>query len=75
MGDRSLLVELGDEISPAINQSVQELFTGIDSNPARGILDLIPSYRSLLVIYDPLYISIAEMEKPGSMPDVAAANR
>jgi inhibitor of KinA len=62
MGDRSLLVELGDEISPAINQSVQELFTGIDSNPSKGILDLVPSYRSLLVIYDPLCISLNEIK-------------
>ena len=62
MGDRSLLVELGDEISPAINQSVQELFSGIDSNPSKGILDLVPSYRSLLVIYDPLCISLDEIK-------------
>ena len=62
MGDRSLLVELGDEISPAINQRVQELFAGIDSNPSKGILDLVPSYRSLLVIYDPLCISLDEIK-------------
>ena len=62
MGDRSLLVELGDEISSAINQSVQELFAGIDSNPSKGILDLVPSYRSLLVIYDPLCISLDEIK-------------
>ena len=62
MGDRSLLVELGDEISPAINQRVQELFTGIDLKPAKGILDLVPSYRSLMVIYDPLRISVNEIK-------------
>jgi KipI family sensor histidine kinase inhibitor len=62
MGDRSLLVELGDEISPAINQSVQELFAGLDLNPTKGILDLVPSYRSLLVIYDPLCISLDEIK-------------
>ena len=62
MGDRSVLIELGDEISPTINQSVQELFAGIDSKPPMGILDLIPSYRSLLVIYDPLQISLGEIK-------------
>ena len=30
MGDRSLLVELGDEISPSVNQRVQELFAAMD---------------------------------------------
>ena len=62
MGDRSLLVELGDEISPTVNQRVQELFTGIDLNRSKGILDLVPSYRSLLVIYDPLCISVTEIK-------------
>ena len=50
MGDRSLLVELGDEISPAINQSVQELFVGLDLQKPNGILELVPGYRSLLVM-------------------------
>ena len=62
MGDRSLLVELGDEISPAVNQRVQELFSAIDGQRSKGILDLVPSYRSLLMIYDPLCISIDEIK-------------
>ena len=62
MGDRSLLVELGDEISPSVNQRVQELFTAVDRHRFKGILDLVPSYRSLLVIYDPLCSSPAEIK-------------
>ncbi|MCP4629171.1 MAG: 5-oxoprolinase subunit PxpB [bacterium] len=62
MGDRSLLVELGDEISPAVNQSVQELFTGLDIQKPEGILDLVPGYRSLLVIFDPLILSPASLK-------------
>jgi KipI family sensor histidine kinase inhibitor len=62
MGDRSLLVELGDEISPAVNQKVQELFSAIDRQRSKGIVDLVPSYRSLLVIYDPLCISLDEIK-------------
>jgi len=63
MGDRSLLVELGDEISPAINQSVQELFVGLDLQKPKGLLELVPSYRSLLVICDPLAISLTDLEQ------------
>jgi len=63
MGDRSLLVELGDEISPAINQSVQELFVGLDLQKPKGVLELVPGYRSLLVICDPLAISLADLEQ------------
>ena len=62
MGDRSLLVELGDEINPAVNQRVQELFTRLDLQRPNGILDLVPSYRSLLVVYDPLGISLDEIK-------------
>jgi len=62
MGDRSLLVELGDEISPAVNQRVQELFNGLDIQKPAGILELVPAYRSLLVICDPLVVSLAELK-------------
>jgi inhibitor of KinA len=73
MGDRSLLVELGDEISPDVNKRVLELFTGMDLQRSKGILDLVPSYRSLLVIYDPLRISLdgikTEIEGVWKNPD------
>ncbi len=62
MGDRAILVELGDEISPTVNQGVQELFIGMDRHKPEGVLELIPSYRSLLVIYDPLFISLDELK-------------
>jgi inhibitor of KinA len=62
MGDRALLVEMGDEISPAVNQSVQELFTALDLQKPRGILELVPGYRSLLVICEPLVVSPAELQ-------------
>ncbi len=63
MGDRSLLVELGDDISPAVNQSVQELFTALDIRPIDGVRELVPCYRSLLVIYDPLTISPVNLQR------------
>lgn len=63
MGDRSLLVELGDEISPAINQRVQELFAGLDLQKPRGILELVPSYRSLLVICEPAILSVGDLKQ------------
>ena len=63
MGDRSLLVELGDEISPSINQGVQELFVALDLHKFDGVKELVPSYRSLLVIYDPLFISAPDLER------------
>ena len=63
MGDRALLVELGDDISASVNQRVQELFTALDLHPVDGVRELVPSYRSLLVVYDPLNISLADLKR------------
>lgn len=60
-GDQALVVEFGDTIDPAINRRVRDLFVALTnppSAPLRGALvDLIPTYRSLLISYDPLRIS------------------
>ena len=62
MGDRAVLVELGDGISPWINQKVRALYTGIAAQRIKGIKDLVPSYRSLTVVYNPLVISLESLE-------------
>lgn len=54
MGDRALLVELGDQISPSINEKVRELFLKLDHRLPQGVMELVPSYRSLMVVYDPM---------------------
>jgi KipI family sensor histidine kinase inhibitor len=62
MGDRSVLVELGDDISPLVNQQVCNLFVGLDQKPIEGVLELVPGYRSLLVVYDPLRVNIEKLQ-------------
>ena len=62
MGDRSVLVELGDEISLHVNQRVRELFVGLDLQKIDGILELVPGYRSLLVVYNPLAIELKRLK-------------
>ncbi len=62
MADRAVLVELGDDISPQINQKVRELYIGTKGQRIKGIKDLVPSYRSLMVVYDPLIISLNSLE-------------
>ena len=62
MGDRSLLVELGEEISPATNGRVQDLLQRLEAAAIPGIRELAPGYRSLLVTYNPLVISPAELQ-------------
>lgn len=62
MGDRSLLVELGDEISPLINQRVRGLFITLEQLRIEGIVEMVPSYRSLLIIYDPSKIKYPQLQ-------------
>jgi len=62
MGDRSLLVELGDEISPEVNRRVRELSIILMGNPIEGMIETVPAYRSLLIIYDPLNLEIATLQ-------------
>jgi len=59
MGDRSLLVELGDDISPSVNRWVRKLFFAVMENPIVGLIETVPAYRSLLITYDPLITDVA----------------
>jgi len=63
MGDRSILVELGDTISPDVNRRVQQLMLQLRQAPLPGVREIAPSYRSLLVVYDPLTTAPAELKE------------
>lgn len=52
-GDCALVVELGEAIDPGINDRVRALMQAIEVLEARGISDIVPSYRSLMIAYDP----------------------
>lgn len=63
MGDRALLVELGDGISPLVNKKVRELFLCLKNNRVEGVVEAVPSYRSLLIVYDPLKITLSALKE------------
>lgn len=63
MGDRALLVELGDEISPLVNKKVRELFLCLKNNRVEGVVEAVPAYRSLLIVYDPLKITLSALKE------------
>jgi len=60
-GDAAVLVELGDLISPEINRRVHALDRAIRDAEVQGVKDLVPAYRSLLVLFDPLAIDAAAL--------------
>ena len=41
MGDRSVLVEFGDDISAQVNVKVRELFWGLDDLKIKGLIEQI----------------------------------
>jgi inhibitor of KinA len=53
-GDRAVCVELGDAISVEINTRVRALELLIQDRGVAGVAETVPTFRSLLVYYDPL---------------------
>ncbi|WP_321338817.1 5-oxoprolinase subunit PxpB [uncultured Cohaesibacter sp.] len=52
-GDSAIAVELASEIDEKANQRVIVLAEDLSRRPIEGIEEVIPTYRSLLVLYDP----------------------
>lgn len=63
VGDKAIVVEFGDEISIECNNKVLSLYKNITSKKEPFIISSVPTYRSLLIKYDPLRISYAELVK------------
>ena len=61
-GDQALVVEFGDRIDPAINARVHLTAATLDEAEVDGILEMVPTYRSLLVYYDPLQTTPDQIE-------------
>lgn len=56
-GETGLVVEFGNEISPEINTKIKRLVDFFDHRNEIGIIEILPTYRSLLISYNPLEIS------------------
>ena len=66
VGDTAFNVEFGTIIDPAINAKVMSLRQAVrqaqDQGGLAGLIETIPTFRSLLVHYDPLLTSRSELE-------------
>ena len=64
LGDSGLVAECGgDEIAEAANAAVRALRQATAAHPPRGVLEAVPTYRSLLVVYDPLVTTAPEIRR------------
>lgn len=50
------MVEIGDAIHPEINRKIRGLALALEAKQIRGVREYIPTYRSLLVQYNPAEI-------------------
>ncbi len=60
-GDTALVVEFGREIDRAVSDQVLALRTRLDKARLAGVVELVATFRSLMVHYDPLCTSNARL--------------
>jgi KipI family sensor histidine kinase inhibitor len=61
VGDSAVSVEFGDAIAPELNEAVVGLDIALAASEIDGIIETVPSYRSLLVCYEPLEINFCQL--------------
>lgn len=62
MGENAMMLYLGEQTSPEVSARVQEAANAIETAMGSDLVDLVPSYASLLVVYDPMatdHLSVA----------------
>lgn len=62
-GDTMLLVELGQSIDPGLNQRVIALADRLQTRLGRRVRDIVPSYCSVAIHFDPLSTDLAALER------------
>jgi len=77
-GDAALTVEFGREIDPAVNARVLALDARMGG--LAGVVETVPTYRSLLVHYDPVAVDFhalaaALLDLAADLPDIAREGR
>ncbi|HEY8064549.1 MAG TPA: allophanate hydrolase subunit 1 [Methylosinus sp.] len=60
-GEAALVVELGDSVDPSINADVLALDAALRASPLGGLVETVPTYRSLMIHYDPLTLARATL--------------
>jgi len=62
-GDLGLLVEFGDKIDPEINQEIRKVFLALEKTGVNGIMEVVSTYRSILIFYDPSKTSFDQLQQ------------
>lgn len=62
-GDKAIFVEFGDAIAPELNRRVRNLMLTVQDKKISGVIETVPTYRSLLVYFDPRQISAKKLRE------------
>jgi KipI family sensor histidine kinase inhibitor len=62
-GDKAIIVEFGDAVSPDVNRQVRNLMLAAQKTRISGVIEMVPTYRSLLVYFDPTEIRTQKLQK------------
>ncbi|MGB3304897.1 MAG: 5-oxoprolinase subunit PxpB [Thermomicrobiales bacterium] len=62
LADGGLLVTFGDRIDVALSRHIIALVARLEARQLPGIIDLVPSYTTLLVIIDPITAGVPAIE-------------
>lgn len=60
-GDSALTVEFGDRVDRALSARAMALRRALERGAIEGVIETVPTFRSLMVHYDPLLISGAHL--------------
>ncbi len=62
-GEAALSVEFGDSVEPRVNARVLLLEAALRAASPEGVKETVPTYRSLMVHYEPLLLARADLVK------------
>ena len=62
-GDSAVSIEFGNQISEDINSSIRNLNNLIKNANIHGVIETVPTFRSLMVHYDPTKIYFEALKK------------
>lgn len=63
MGDRAMIVRLGEGVDPQTHRSVKLLTDYLAEHPFEGMIETIPAFNSVTVEYDPLTIYLVQSRR------------
>lgn len=60
-GDGALVMEFGNSISEEINSRIRSMMAAVETKKIRGIIEMVPTYRSLMIHYDIFTVEYMEL--------------